>query len=78
MPSYGSGRRVGCDMQSDVADDFQPTLALQSKEEIASDVKEGLTKAMGSFGFTIIQTLVLELRHQLIHGHVLSFGMDCL
>eukprot|EP00803_Ostreobium_quekettii_P008778 evm.model.scf_2097.2 EVM.evm.TU.scf_2097.2 scf_2097:11241-15695(+) len=32
-----------------------------SKEEIASDVKSGLTKAMGSFGFTIIQTLVTDI-----------------
>lgn len=32
-----------------------------SKEEIASDVKSGLVKAMSSFGFTIIQTLVTDI-----------------
>jgi len=32
-----------------------------SKEEIALDVKSGLTKAMGSFGFIIIQTLVTDI-----------------
>ena len=31
---------------------------LQSKEEIAQDVKEQLEKSMTAFGFSIIQTLV--------------------
>lgn len=32
-----------------------------SKEEIASDVKEQLTKSMESFGFRILQTLVTDI-----------------
>ena len=35
--------------------------ALQTKEEIAHDVKEQLTKSMSSFGFMIIQTLVTDI-----------------
>ena len=34
---------------------------LQTKEEIAHDVKEQLTKSMSSFGFMIIQTLVTDI-----------------
>ena len=33
----------------------------QAKEEIAHDVKEELTKSMGSFGYQIIQTLVTDI-----------------
>ena len=36
-------------------------LMLQTKEEIAHDVKEQLTKSMSSFGFMIIQTLVTDI-----------------
>eukprot|EP00210_Caulerpa_lentillifera_P005786 g5532.t1 len=32
-----------------------------SKEDIAGDIKQELTKSMGSFGFTIIQTLVTDI-----------------
>eukprot|EP01025_Chloroclados_australasicus_P036159 TRINITY_DN36795_c0_g1_i2.p1 TRINITY_DN36795_c0_g1~~TRINITY_DN36795_c0_g1_i2.p1 ORF type:complete len:170 (-),score=12.27 TRINITY_DN36795_c0_g1_i2:26-535(-) len=32
-----------------------------SKEEIAQDVKDQLTKSMGEFGFAIIQTLVTDV-----------------
>jgi regulator of protease activity HflC (stomatin/prohibitin superfamily) len=32
-----------------------------SKEEIAQDVKEELTKSMETFGFQIIQTLVTDI-----------------
>lgn len=34
---------------------------VQTKEEIAHDVKEQLTKSMSSFGFMIIQTLVTDI-----------------
>ena len=34
---------------------------MQTKEEIAHDVKEQLTKSMSSFGFMIIQTLVTDI-----------------
>ena len=34
---------------------------LQTKEEIAHDVKEELTKSMSDFGFMIIQTLVTDI-----------------
>ena len=36
-------------------------LLLQTKEEIAHDVKEELTKSMSDFGFMIIQTLVTDI-----------------
>ena len=36
-------------------------MVLQSKEEIASDVKSELTKSMSSFGYAIIQTLVTDI-----------------
>ena len=36
-------------------------VSLQTKEEIAHDVKEQLTKSMSSFGFMIIQTLVTDI-----------------
>ena len=32
-----------------------------SKEEIAQDIKQELTKSMGSFGFAIVQTLVTDI-----------------
>ena len=35
--------------------------ALQTKEEIAHEVKEQLTKSMTNFGFMIIQTLVTDI-----------------
>ncbi len=34
----------------------------QTKEEIANDIKESLTKSMASFGYQIIQTLVTGAR----------------
>ncbi len=34
---------------------------LQTKEEIAYEVKDQLTKSMSTFGFMIIQTLVTDI-----------------